>query len=308
MRRLVVVPMLALLPLAGPALVSAPADAAVQQTAQAARTAPATKAAKVMVVKVRLRAAVRNRPVANERRAGYQRTKFRHWIDANRNCRDTRDEVLAQESKVRVSGCDVRRGRWRSYYDGTITTSSSSFDIDHLVPLAEAWDSGAHRWNAGTRKRFANDLGDRRSLVAVSASANRSKSDRDPADWMPRLGTCRYVEEWMAVKIRWGLKVDRAEKRALTGLAQGCPNRIIAVKKAAVKTAAKPKTKKPTKPKKAWYPPVSRYNCPAHARIKGNQSGIYHVPGGAYYSRTTPEKCFATEAAARRAGYRPSKL
>lgn len=200
-------------------------------------TSPAEPAeAAGVVVKMRLHRAVKQLPVARETRAGYDRSRFRHWIDANRDCQDTRDEVLAAESLVAVSGCDIQWGKWRSYYDGVVTRDSSSFDVDHLVPLAEAWDSGAKRWNAGTRKRFANDLGDRRSLVAVSASSNRSKSDRDPAEWLPARGKCRYVREWTAVKIRWSLKVDRAEKRVLVRRATNCRNVVVRVRKAAIFT------------------------------------------------------------------------
>jgi len=176
--------------------------------------------------------------VAAETRTGYDRAKFRLWVDADHDCRDTRDEVLAAESLVRVRGCDIQRGKWRSYYDGVVTRDSSSFDIDHLVPLAEAWDSGARRWTAATRQRYANDLGDPRTLVAVTASANRSKSDRDPAAWLPQLGQCRYVRQWVAVKTRWGLAVDAAEKRALTARARRCADVSITVRLAGVTTGA----------------------------------------------------------------------
>lgn len=135
---------------------------------------------------------------------------------------------------MRVSGCDIQRGLWRSYYDGVVTRESTTFDIDHLVPLAEAWDSGARRWTAGTRERYANDLGDRRTLVAVTASANRSKSDQDPAEWLPQLGRCQYVRQWVAVKIRWSLKVDRPEKRALTDLASHCINEVLTIRRATI--------------------------------------------------------------------------
>ena len=194
-------------------------------------SAPAAEAA---TVRVRLRAAIRDLPVASETRVGYARTKFRLWVDADGDCRDTRDEVLAAESLVRVSGCDVQVGKWRSYYDGVVTRRSTSFDIDHLVPLAEAWDSGAKRWNADTRRRYANDLGDPRSLVAVSASSNRAKSDRDPAQWLPRYGKCRYVRQWVAVKTRWRLKVDSAEKRALASRAARCSNTVLTVRRAVI--------------------------------------------------------------------------
>lgn len=188
------------------------------------------------VVKVRLHRAIKQLDVAGETRRGYDRDKFRHWVDADGDCRDTRDEVLAQESKVAVRGCDVQVGRWRSSYDRVTVRHSPDLDIDHLVALAEAWDSGARRWNAGTRERFANDLGDPRSLVAVTASSNRSKSDRDPAEWMPRFGKCAYVRQWVAVKIRWQLTVDRREKRTLTRRASHCRNVVLRVRTAAVRT------------------------------------------------------------------------
>ena len=72
-------------------------------------------------------------------------------------------------------------------------TSSSDVDIDHLVPLKEAWDSGAERWGAATRERYANDLGDPRTLVAVTDNVNQSKGDQDVADWLPEFNHCRYV-------------------------------------------------------------------------------------------------------------------
>lgn len=194
--------------------------------------APATASAQRITQ--RLQRAVETLPVARETRRGYDRDRFRHWVDADGDCRDTRDEVLAAESLTAVTGCDVRTGRWRSAYDGVTTTASTDFDIDHVVALAEAWDSGARRWNARTRQRFANDLRDGRSLIAVSASSNRSKSDRDPADWLPARGTCRYVRQWVAVKTRWRLTVDRPERRVLRGLAGECRNVEVSVLRAAI--------------------------------------------------------------------------
>jgi hypothetical protein len=199
--------------------------------------APAA-AAEGEVVKRRLLTAIEKLPGATETRRGYDREKFRHWVDADSDCRDTRDEVLAAESLVSTSGCDIQSGKWYSYYDGATTRDSTTFDVDHLVALAEAWDSGAKRWNAKTRERFANDLGDPRSLVAVSASSNRSKSDQDPADWMPALRGCTYLKQWIAVKIRWHLKVNAAERRALRSRASDCRNVVIEVRRATVRLAS----------------------------------------------------------------------
>jgi hypothetical protein len=186
-------------------------------------------------VKVRLWAAIKNLPLASETPVGYDRSRFRLWIDANGDCQDARAEVLIAESKVATTGgCTIRTGRWFSYYDRKTWTQASDVDIDHLVPLKEAWDSGAKAWNGDTRMRYANDLRDARTLVAVTDNVNQSKSDRDPADWMPTYGKCRYVRQWTAVKIRWSLKVNRAEKRKLANVASHCKNVTLTVAKAAI--------------------------------------------------------------------------
>ena len=162
-------------------------------------------------------------PVSIERPNGYDRELFRHWSDLDRDGCNTREQVLIDERIAgQVVGCDVVGGRWRSAYDGDVTTNPSSFDIDHYVPLKEAWDSGAWRWNAGTRERFANDLGFAGALIAVSASSNRSKSDRDPAEWLPERAVCKYAKTWVAVKFRWRLAVDTTEKSELTRILRGC--------------------------------------------------------------------------------------
>lgn len=166
-------------------------------------------------------------PVSPERTNGYDRGLFRHWSDLDGDGCDTREEVLIHERKAgRVSGCDVIDGQWQSVYDRDVTSNSSSFDIDHYVPLKEAWDSGAWRWNTSTRERFANDLGYRGSLIAVSASSNRSKSDRDPSEWLPEFGTCRYAKTWIAVKFRWRLAVDSQEKSTLSRILRNCSPRM----------------------------------------------------------------------------------
>lgn len=117
-------------------------------------------------------------------------------------------------------------------YDDTYLDGPRGLDIDHLVPLAEAWDSGASEWSAQRREAYANDLGDDRSLVAVTARSNRSKADQDPATWMPPTAAvhCRYVTEWVAVKTRWQLTVDEAEHQALRQAVADCPNVPVTVK------------------------------------------------------------------------------
>ncbi|SCG49548.1 HNH endonuclease family protein [Micromonospora halophytica] len=181
-----------------------------------------------------LTTAVAGLPVATEVRTGYGRDLFRHWIDADGDGCHTRNEVLLAEavSAPTVSGtCTLSGGRWYSYYDNAYWTLTSDLDIDHMVPLAEAWDSGARNWTSSRRQAYANDLGDRRSLVAVTDNVNQAKGDRDPATWLPPYASarCRYVNEWVATKIRWRLTVDSAEKSALTSWANNCPNVTISV-------------------------------------------------------------------------------
>jgi hypothetical protein len=176
--------------------------------------------------------AIAHIPVAGESRTGYERSKFHLWIDADGDGCDTRNEVLiaeAEDAPTVGSGCSLSGGRWYSYYDGVSQTSASALDIDHMVPLAEAWDSGAGAWTAQRREDYANDLGDTRTLVGVTASLNRSKGDQDVAEWTPPINDCRYIKDWVAAKIRWSLSQDSAEKSALQDLAGGCANSAITV-------------------------------------------------------------------------------
>ncbi|MCP9213456.1 HNH endonuclease family protein [Streptomyces sp. NEAU-Y11] len=178
--------------------------------------------------------AIADLPVAAESRDGYERDKFRHWVDADRDGCNTRAEVLLEEATLSPTvgpRCSISGGVWHSYYDDTDQTAARALDIDHMVPLAESWDSGASAWSPAERQAYANDLEDSRALVAVTARENRSKADQDPAEWLPSDGgaVCRYVTEWTAVKTRWELTADPAEVDALERLADGCPDAEITV-------------------------------------------------------------------------------
>lgn len=160
--------------------------------------------------------------------SAYDRSYFRHWVDADGDGCSTRNEVLIAESRTPVTigaSCALSGGSWRSLYDGVTTTDPGTFDIDHMVPLKEAWISGAFRWTAARREAFANDLGAAYALIAVSASSNRSKSDQDPASWLPTEITarCTYATDWIATKLRWRLSIDLDEYAKLRTFADGCP-------------------------------------------------------------------------------------
>ncbi|MFB7759238.1 HNH endonuclease family protein [Streptomyces xiamenensis] len=153
---------------------------------------------------------------------GYSRDLFPHWTSSG-GC-TTRQTVLKRDgSNVVVdSNCQPTSGSWYSPYDGVTVTSASGVDIDHIVPLAEAWRSGANSWTTDTRRSFANDLSSPQ-LIASSASSNRSKGDQDPADWKPVSSyQCTYARMWIRAKYRWNLSVDSAEKTALTSMLNTC--------------------------------------------------------------------------------------
>ncbi|WP_406490671.1 HNH endonuclease family protein [Streptomyces sp. NBC_01604] len=173
-------------------------------------------------------------PIQEESRAGYSRDKYRHWIDADRDGCSTRNEVLLEEAVTapeQGANCTLAGGSWYSPYDDATFTQARALAIDHLVPLAESWDSGASAWTTQERTAYANDLDDARALIAVSATSNRSKSDQDLATWQPPADgyRCTYATDWITVKTRWSLTIDPAEQAALTGTLDGCPNTPIDV-------------------------------------------------------------------------------
>jgi hypothetical protein len=118
-------------------------------------------------------------------------------------------------------------------FDDQYIDGPSGLDVDHRVPLAEAWDSSwcASAWSAAERQAYANVLGDERSLIAVSAKSNRSKADQDPSTWMPPFegDRCEYITDWITVKVRWQLAVDPSEEAALAENAARCPNSPVMV-------------------------------------------------------------------------------
>jgi hypothetical protein len=162
--------------------------------------------------------------------AGYSREKFPHWAPQGANC-DVRDVVLKRDgTDVRVGGeCNVVAGRWLSVYDNKTVTEPEQIDIDHMVPLANAWRSGADTWSEEQRTVFANDLG-QPQLIAVSRTSNRAKGDQDPAQWKPpnRAFWCTYAQRWIAVKHHYRLTVTEAEKSALEEMLRTCEQRSSA--------------------------------------------------------------------------------
>lgn len=157
--------------------------------------------------------------------SGYSRAKFPHWSSQGGGC-DTRDVVLKRdgESVLTDAKCKITRGTWFSVYDGKSVSDPQDLDVDHMVPLANAWRTGAKDWTDDKREQFANDLTNPQ-LLAVTLSTNRSKGDQDPANWKPPRHEywCVYAQRWVAVKSYWKLSVTADEKAALTDMLGTCP-------------------------------------------------------------------------------------
>ncbi|RFC75349.1 HNH endonuclease family protein [Streptomyces sp. AcE210] len=155
---------------------------------------------------------------------GYSRDLFPHWITQSGAC-NTREVVLKRDGTnvSQDSSCAATSGSWYSEYDGATWSAAADVDIDHIVPLSEAWKSGANAWTTAQRQGFANDL-TRPQLIAVTDNVNQSKGDQDPAKWMPSRTAykCTYVRMWVQVKHYYNLTVDSAEKSALTSYLSGC--------------------------------------------------------------------------------------
>ena len=163
--------------------------------------------------------------IAQDKLDGYNRSLFKHWIDEDKNGCNTRAEVLIAEAVVKPKKgkkCKLTGGKWLSAYDGKTLTNASKLDVDHLVPLAEAWRSGAWAWSSKQRQDYANDLSDSRALIAVTLTTNRSKGDKDISDWVPKIDTCGYVQNWIAIKVRYSLTYDAKEAKSLFSYFEVC--------------------------------------------------------------------------------------
>jgi len=167
---------------------------------------------------------------------GYDRAAFgAAWTDTNRNGCDTRNDVLRRdltrrEIKPNTNSC-VALGGWLQPdpYTGSpihfVYGGASEVDIDHVVALGDAWQTGAFRWVPLKRLALANDP---MNLLAVSASANRSKGDGDAATWLPsnKSYRCAYVARQVAVKAKYGLWMTSAERNATVRILDLCPHLV----------------------------------------------------------------------------------
>ncbi len=140
--------------------------------------------------------------------ASYDRNAFNHWIDRDGDCLNERHELLEKLSTGPVhysdDKCRVVRGRWNDPYTGKIFFASSDVDVDHIVALKRAWDTGAASWSDEKRERFANDPV---NLLVVDDGTNQSKGARSILDWLPpnKKFHCAYATRYLRVLIRYEL-------------------------------------------------------------------------------------------------------
>ncbi|MER6499196.1 HNH endonuclease family protein [Streptomyces sp. NPDC001455] len=210
---------------AGLAVTAAPATAATLHSAVPVGQAPAVRDLPEPPDVVKARELLAELVVADENDVpGYSRSKFPHWITQHGTC-DTREVVLQRDGQdvVQDAQCRAVSGTWYSEYDGKTVASASGIDIDHIVPLKEAWRSGASEWSTGERRAFANYL-THSQLIAVSAGSNRAKGDKDPGNWLPPLQSyhCTYSRAWISVKADYGLTANPAEVDALSRMLDTC--------------------------------------------------------------------------------------
>ena len=167
-------------------------------------------------------------------KTGYDRSSFSHWRDPDRNGCDARNDILRRDLtnlviKSDSNGCKVLGGVLADPYSGKnidFVFGASLVDIDHVVALSNAWQTGAFQFTNEIRLQFANDP---LNLLAVSASLNRQKGDGDAATWLPPTKSyrCQYVARQIAVKKKYGLWLTKPEKVAMSTLLAKCPKEEI---------------------------------------------------------------------------------
>lgn len=166
---------------------------------------------------------------AHDTIAHFERNSFKHWTDIDGDCQDARSEVLIRDADGLVTfkssrECVVESGLWIDPFTGREFTDPSNLDIDHVVPLENAFLSGAWNWTVERRELYANSMDDSRHLMAVDHKENRRKGSKGPEDYMPpnKSFHCDYIDAWISIKRDWGLKMTVSEAESAFGTHFGC--------------------------------------------------------------------------------------
>jgi len=178
--------------------------------------------------------------VAPASNASYNRDEWKHWDDLT-SCWNVREQTLVDEAvqdgtlvmldkkknpTTDISkACYVTAGTWIDPYTGATFTDPKELDIDHMIPLNYVAQHGGQAWNADKKEDYANNRDYPNHLIAVSASANRSKSDKGPSEWKPENQAywCQYATDWVNISTTWKLTVAQADKDTLREMLNTCP-------------------------------------------------------------------------------------
>lgn len=153
----------------------------------------------------------------NKAPISYDRKKFKHWVDLDGDCQNTRNEILIARSNVPVTfkknkkgDCVVKSGEWSDFYYFETLSEAQNIDIDHIVPLKHAWTAGANTWTPKKREVFAND---HENLVITNKKYNRQKGAKTILEWMPveKSYACQYIKRWFEIKEKYDLKITQKE-------------------------------------------------------------------------------------------------
>ena len=158
--------------------------------------------------------------------AVYDRKSWQHWIDADNDCQDARQEVLIKASSTPVKfktskECKVKSAKIYDPFSDKIWTDPSDLDVDHIVPLAWAHRHGGSNWSKKQKKFFANDFS---NLIAVEDNLNQSKSAQGPDQWLPPNHSfrCEYIARFDAIVNKYKLIYLSSEKRSITKMLNKC--------------------------------------------------------------------------------------
>jgi len=156
----------------------------------------------------------------------YNRHDWKHWSDNDRDCQDTRQEVLIKSSSIPVTfktskECKVESGSWYDYFSAKTWSNPSDLDVDHIVPLAWAHGHSASGWSKDKKELFANDF---ENLLAVEDNLNQSKSAQSPDTWLPpnQSYRCAYIKHFDRIVTKYHLVYSSSEKRTITKMLSKC--------------------------------------------------------------------------------------
>jgi hypothetical protein len=156
----------------------------------------------------------------------YSRKSFPHWKDEDRNCRNTRAEILIKHNIGKLKfktdkKCVVISGKWIGPYSGKTFTKANDLDVDHIIPLKKAYSIGANSWVRDKRELFANDY---ENLLPVWKRLNRQKGAKGPLRWVPPLQSyrCEYLRRWNYIKTKYNLKSPGREIASIDEMSKGC--------------------------------------------------------------------------------------